>query len=150
MGQGNLSFSLVHWPHWRCVIANPLLEQGPIPRLVHGVVEYAAGIIFVAAPAVLDFHSTAAVAVSLAVGVLLLVLAAATEGPPGLVSAMTFEVHLVIDFLLASFLIAAPFIFRFSDRDDPTVLFIALGVLHLLVTIGTRFRRGASAARDGR
>jgi hypothetical protein len=37
-------------------------------------------------------------------------------------------------------LIAAPFLFGFSDESGPTALFIILGVAHLLVTIGTRFK----------
>ena len=122
-------------------MANPLLEQGPIPRLVHGAVEYVGGVICIAAPLVLDFESAAAIAVSLGVGILLLLLAATTEGPPGLVSGVNFEVHVVIDFVLALFLIVAPFVFGISDREAPTVFFVALGVVHLLVTIGTRFKQ---------
>ena len=37
-------------------------------------------------------------------------------------------------------LIAAPFLFGFSDESAPTAFFIVLGVAHLLITIGTRFR----------
>jgi hypothetical protein len=37
-------------------------------------------------------------------------------------------------------LVAAPFLFGFSGEGPPTAAFIALGVVHLLVTVGTRFR----------
>jgi hypothetical protein len=37
-------------------------------------------------------------------------------------------------------MIAAPFLFGFSREGAPTAFFIVLGVVHLLVTIGTRFR----------
>ncbi len=131
-------------------MANPFLEQGPIPRLVHGAIEYVAGVVLIAAPVVLDFESTASVAVSLGVGILLLVLAAATEGAPGLVNGVNLDVHVVIDFLLAVFLIVAPFVFGISDRDDPTAFFVALGVVHLLVTIGTRFKREPAAGSHTR
>ncbi len=112
---------------------------------MHGAVEYVAGVLFIAAPLLLNFESTAAIAVSLGVGILLLVLAAATEGPPGLVNGVNFEVHIVIDFVLALFLIVAPYVFGISDRGDPTVFFVALGVVHLLVTIGTRFKGETTA-----
>jgi len=37
-------------------------------------------------------------------------------------------------------LIAAPFLFGFSDESSPTAFFIIIGVSHLLITIGTRFK----------
>ena len=36
-------------------------------------------------------------------------------------------------------LIAAPFLFGFSDDGTATAFFIVLGVVHLLLTIATRF-----------
>ncbi len=50
-------------------------------------------------------------------------------------------VHGLLDYGLAALLIAAPFLFGFSDEGAATAFFIALGVLHLLITIGTRFER---------
>jgi hypothetical protein len=47
--------------------------------------------------------------------------------------------HVLFDVLLAAFLIAAPFLFGFSDEAAPTGLFIGVGVVHLHSTIGTRF-----------
>ena len=45
----------------------------------------------------------------------------------------------MIDFALAAVLIAAPFLFGFSDDGTATPFFIVLGVVHLLLTIATRF-----------
>ena len=45
----------------------------------------------------------------------------------------------MLDLVLAVFLIAAPFLFSFSDEGVATAFFIVLGVVHLLLTIGTRF-----------
>ena len=53
-----------------------MLRQGPIPRFVHGLVEYVAGALLIAAPFLLAFASNAAVAVSIVAGVLVLALAA--------------------------------------------------------------------------
>ena len=42
-----------------------VFKQGPIPAFVHGVVEYLAAILFIAAPFLFDFDEDAAVAVSI-------------------------------------------------------------------------------------
>ena len=117
-----------------------MLREGPIPRFVHGLLEYAAGVLLIAAPFVLAFDSDAAVAVAIVAGVLLLVVASSTDGPTSLVNQLPLAVHVLLDYVLAAALVAAPFLFGFSDEGAPTAFFIALGVLHLLVTIGTRFK----------
>lgn len=122
-----------------------MLRDGPIPRAIHGIIEYVAGALFVAAPFLFDYDSGYAVGVSIAVGVLLLVMAAATVGPTSLINSIQVTVHAAVDYALAVFLIAAPFIFRFNDEGAPTALFIIVGVLHLLVTIGTKFKEPTSA-----
>jgi predicted Kef-type K+ transport protein len=55
--------------------------------------------------------------------------------------------HVALDYVLALGLIAMPFIAGFSDETNPTVFFIAIGVLHLLITIGTRFRPAMDRGR---
>jgi hypothetical protein len=117
-----------------------LLRQGPIPRLLHGVIEYAAGVLLIAAPFLLGFKAGAAVAVSIVAGILVLVIAASTEGPSSLVNSIPLSVHVLLDYALAAILLASPFLFKFTDESAPTAFFIVLGVAHLLVTIGTRFR----------
>ena len=117
-----------------------MLRDGPIPRFAHGAVEYLAGVVLIVAPFVLAFEAGAATAVSIVVGVLVLVLAASTEGPTSLSDTVQIQVHILLDYALAVFLIASPFLFGYSDETAPTAFFIAIGVLHLLVTIGTRFK----------
>jgi hypothetical protein len=123
-------------------MANPLLREGPIPVWIHGVIEYVAGILFIAAPLLFDFDDSTATGVSVAVGILILIVAATTADPTGLVKAMTISVHVVLDFVLAVALIVAPFVLGFSDDTPPTVFFIVLGVAHLLITVGTKFETG--------
>ena len=48
---------------------------------------------------------------------------------------------MILDYVLAIALIAAPFVLDFTDDGAATAFFIALGVLHLLLTISTRFVR---------
>jgi hypothetical protein len=117
-----------------------MLREGPIPRFVHGMIEYVAAAALIAAPFVLSFDAGAATAASLIAGVLVLVVAACTDGPTSLVDQIPIVVHFTLDWALALALIAIPFVAGFSDETNPTVFFLALGVLHLLVTIGTRFR----------
>ncbi len=128
-----------------------MVTQGPIPRFVHGLIEYVAAVVLFAAPFVLSFDSNSAVAVSIIAGVVVLVVAASTDGPTSLVNQIPMPAHVVLDYVLAVVLIAMPFIAGFSNETNPTVFFIALGVVHLLVTIGTRFRReGTQQPRGSR
>jgi len=117
-----------------------MLRQGPISRFLHGAIEYAVGVLLIAAPFLFGFESGAAVALSVVAGVVVLAVAASTEGPSSLIDSIPIAAHVLLDFALAGVLIAAPFLFGFSDESGPTALFIILGVMHLLVTIGTRFK----------
>lgn len=123
-----------------------MLRQGPISSFIHGVVEYAAGALFVAAPFLFGFDADAATAVSIVVGVGILIVTASSDLPTGLAKAIPVVIHVVLDFVFAVVLVASPFLFGFSDESTPTAFFIALGVVHLLLTIGTRFLPGREAA----
>jgi hypothetical protein len=118
-----------------------MFKQGPVPAFVHGLVEYAAGILFIAAPFLFGFDADAATAASIAAGVLILIIAASTAMSTGLIASIPVHAHVVLDYILAILLIAAPFLFGFSGDGTATAFFIALGVLHLLLTIATRFVR---------
>ena len=122
-----------------------MLRQGPIPRFLHGAIEYLVGALLIAAPFLFSFESGAAVAMSIVAGVVVIAVAASTDGPTSLIDSLPISVHLLLDFALAAVLIASPFLFGFSDESAPTAFFLVLGVLHLLVTIGTRFK----PAKDG-
>ena len=116
-----------------------MLRQGPLSPFLHGVIEYVAGILFVAAPFIFGFESDAATAASIIIGIGLLVVAASSEGPTGLAKVIPVGIHVVLDFAVVAVLVAAPFLFGFSDEGTPTAFFIVLGLAHLLVTIATRF-----------
>ncbi len=116
-----------------------MFKQGPVPAFVHGVIEYLAAALLIAAPFLFSFDDDTATAVSIVVGVLLLIVTASTALPTGLIKSIPVQAHAMIDFLLAAALIASPFLFGFSDDGTATAFFIVLGVLHLLLTIATRF-----------
>jgi len=117
-----------------------MMRDGPIPLFAHGVIEYLGGALFIALPFLLGYDSGAAVALSIIIGVLLIAIAASTDGPTSLVNQIPRSAHVALDYLLAVMLIALPFLAGFSSETAPTVVFIAVGVAHLLITIGTRFR----------
>ena len=123
-----------------------MLRKGPIPAAVHGIIEYLAGVLFIAAPYLFDFDATRATTLSIAVGVIVLVVAAVSKGPTGLIDELPVPAHVVLDLVLAVFLIAAAFLFGFSEDGKATAFFIILGVTHLLLTIATRFVRTDAAA----
>jgi hypothetical protein len=118
-----------------------MFKQGPVPAFVHGLVEYAAGILLIAAPFVFSFEEDSATAVSVAAGVLVLIVAASTAMSTGLIKSIPVQAHVILDYVLAIALIAAPFVIGFTGDGAAAAFFIALGVVHLLLTIATRFIR---------
>ncbi|MDQ3849702.1 MAG: hypothetical protein M3296_03690 [Actinomycetota bacterium] len=124
-----------------------MLREGPIPRFVHGAIEYLAAALFIVAPFLFSFESDAATAASIVIGVLVLAVAASTDGPTSLVDSIPLAAHVLLDYALVAVLVAAPFVLSFSRESAPTAFFIVLGVVHLLLTIGTRFRPPADAGR---
>jgi hypothetical protein len=126
-----------------------VLHQGSIPRFAHSVIEYVAGIFLIVAPFLFDY-SGGPTAVSIVGGVLLIFLAAVSDGPLGLVPQIPVGTHAVIDLLLSALFIAAPFIFGFSDEGAPTAVFIAGGVVYLLISVGTRYLKEDQTLRQQR
>ena len=66
--------------------------------------------------------------------------------PTSLVGQLALTAHVTVDFVLAIFLVAAPFLLGFSDESAPRNFFMILGVVLLLMTIGTRFRERTEQA----
>jgi hypothetical protein len=118
-----------------------MFKQGPVPAFVHGLLEYVAGALLIAAPFLFSFDSDTATAVSIAAGVVVLILAASTAMTTGLIKSIPVHAHVILDYAVAVVLIASPFVFGFDDDSTATAFFIVLGVVHLLLTIATRFIR---------
>jgi hypothetical protein len=127
-----------------------VFKQGPLPAFAHGVIEYLAAALLIAAPFLFAWESGTATAVSIVAGVAVLIVTASTALPTGLIKSIPVQAHAVIDFLFALVLIAAPFLFGFSDDGTATPFFIVYGVVHLLVTIATRFVHDDRAQRRPR
>ena len=126
-----------------------MLRQGPIPRFAHSLVEYLGGAFLVISPFLFDFGGGAR-ATAIVAGVLLIFLAAISDAPLGLIPQIPGGAHIVFDYVLAALFIAAPFIFGFSDESAPTAVFIAGGVVFLLVAVATRYLKEDERLREKR
>ena len=116
-----------------------MFRQGPVPALVHGLLEYLLGALCLAAPFLFGFESGAAQAAAIVAGVVIIVLTASTALPTGLIKSVPVHAHVVLDYVIAALLIAAPFLFGFSDEAAPSAFFIIAGVALLLLAIATRY-----------
>jgi hypothetical protein len=116
-----------------------VIHNGPIPFFVHGALDYLLGALLIVSSFLLGFDSGAATAVSIIAGVGVLALAASTDGPTSVTSAIPVSVHILLDVGAAVLFIAAPFLFGFSDESAPTAFFLGLGVVEILLVIATRF-----------
>jgi hypothetical protein len=125
-----------------------MFKKGPVPAFVHGLLEYVAGVLLIAAPFVLTFDSDTATGISIAAGVVVLIVNASTAMSTGLVKSIPVAAHVMLDYVLAILLIASPFVFAFSEDDTATAFFLVLGIVHLLLTIGTRFIKAEPRARE--
>ena len=126
-----------------------MLRQGPLSARFHGLLEYVIGGFFIASPFIFGFDAAAAVAIGVVGGIVLILMAATAQTGPSLSGMVPVSLHVVFDVVLAVFLVASPFVFGFSDEAAPTGLFIGAGVVHLLVTIATRFLPAPSDATVG-
>jgi hypothetical protein len=128
-----------------------VFKKGPIPSLLHGLLDYGLGAFLIAAPFIFGFTADAATAVGIVAGVFLIVLAASTAWATGLIHSVPVVVHAMLDYVLAAVLIASPFLFVFSDDDGTATAFcIAAGVFGLLWAIATRYAPDPGSTGRGR
>jgi hypothetical protein len=124
-----------------------MVKQGPIPAFLHSLIEYVAGIGLIAAPLLLNYDSGAATAASIVLGVMVVFLVATTTSTMSLINQVPLSMHIVFDYVIAAVLIASPFLFSFSNESTPTAVFITAGVVYLLISIGTRYRKEETPER---
>ena len=126
-----------------------MFRQGPLPPLVHGLLDYLVGVALVAVPFAVGFDEGAATASSVALGVGLLIVAASTDLPTGFVHSIPRAVHVMLDYMIALALVAAPFVLGFSDDGTAAPWLIAIGVVQLMQTLATRFLRPKESGPRG-
>ncbi len=121
-----------------------MLRSGPIAFFLHGFFEYLAAAAGFAAPSLFGFGDAASTW-SYVVGVAFVVIALTADGPVRVTARIPLAVHVALDYLLAAVLVASPWLLGFDDQTAPMRWFVALGIAHLLVTMGTRYIPSGSA-----
>ena len=116
-----------------------------VPWVVHEAVEYAAAVLLVSAPFLFDFTSETAKWTSIALGVVVLVVALLSRGKLGVNDVLSSSAHMTLDFVLAAALVLSPFVLGFADDTRAVTFFVLLGVAHTAITVLTRFPTKQSA-----
>jgi hypothetical protein len=116
-----------------------MFKRGPVPPLVHGILDYVVACVLIAAPFVLTFEEDAATALAIGAGLAVLLLAAFTAWPAGIVKSIPVVAHAMLDYLLGILLIVSPFLLGFNEDDTASAFFVILGIGALLLTVATRF-----------
>ena len=123
-----------------------------VPRLsarTHGILDYAAVVWLAITPRVLAFGD-ASTGVSLTVSLVLLLMSVTTAYPLGLLKAIPFNLHLVVDLVLSAVLILSPWFFGFSPQDPGGSMVLWGGIVLLVGTLATRFETQASRRESRR
>ena len=116
------------------------MPRGPIPLKAHAALEPFVAVLLIAAPWIFGFDDVkSATAVSIAVGVLMLISGMATRWRLSLVKLVPLRTHFRMDLIFGVVLIVAPFVFGDSDRGDATRFLVIMGILELLTAVSTRW-----------
>src|SRR4051794_6431642 len=128
------------------------MPKGPIPLKAHAALEPIVAIVLIAAPWIFAFNDVgSATAVSIAVGVIMLISGMSTRWRMSLVKLIPLRTHFRMDLVLGTLLIVAPFVFGDSDRGDATRFLVIMGILELGTALSTRWDlREEVGPRDGR
>jgi hypothetical protein len=116
-----------------------MFKRGPIPPFVHGLLDYLLAALLIAAPFLITFDEDAATALSIAMGVAVLLLGAFTAWTTGIVKSIPPVAHAMLDYGVAALLIAMPFLLGFSGDGTASAFFVLSGVVILLLAVATRF-----------
>ena len=116
------------------------LRRGSIPLFLHGLAEYALGVLLIAAP-FSAFDSDTAKVISVLLGAAVIVIAWTTDYPTALFRRLPLDSHIVLDYVLAALLIASPFIFGFTEDGSAVAFFLIVGIGYLALSVMTRFRK---------
>lgn len=108
--------------------------------LVHGVLDYLLGALFIAAPFLFSFVSPLAQIISLAIGASVLLLSLLTRYPLGVLRVIPFPVHGAVEFVAALALIAMPWFAGFEGVPPARNFFVATGVALFAVWLTTDYK----------
>jgi len=109
------------------------------PR-AHGYVDYLVVLGFLAAPQLFDFPVAPQVA-CYAAGCLHLLVTAGTAAPFGLVRAIPFPLHGILEFAVSIVLVATPWLLGMSGDASVRTFFVGSGMFVLAAFLVTDYRR---------
>lgn len=104
---------------------------------LHGMLDYAAAVVLIAVPLMLNFQATSPLALwlSVAAGLLLIVYSLVTDYGLSLVKWIPFSTHLILDALAGAAFVVAPFLFGFEGLIR--WFYLANGAIVLLLVLVT-------------
>jgi hypothetical protein len=115
-----------------------------VPWVVHTAIEYVAALLLIAAPFLFGFERDTATWTSIALGVVVLLVAVLTRGPFGVTKSLAASAHATLDYVLAVVLVLVPFVLGFAGDTAAVTFFVLLGVAHAALSLLTRFPEKAS------
>lgn len=128
------------------IVAEPVCKEGltvsavrVLPWSLHVALEYLGGIFLVLSPFLLGFTDSSALPVLLGTGVVILAVAVLSRGRMGIAGFLPVKAQATVDYLLAFFLMVAPFAFGYRDRPDALVVSVMVGLGLLVVSLLTRY-----------
>jgi hypothetical protein len=106
---------------------------------LHGILDYAIALAFLAAPAWLGFSDTAA-SLSYIIGVTYIAAALLTKYPLGVIKMIPFPVHGVLETIMAACWIVMPWVFEYAADIAARNFYVISGVGLLLVALLTDYK----------
>jgi len=102
----------------------------------HGILDYAVAAALIAVPLLLDFAATsvAAAVISIAAGIGLVAYSLLTDYSAGVRDLIPWRVHLTLDAVAATALLAAPFVLGFDGVARAFYVTVAVAVLVVVAT----------------
>jgi hypothetical protein len=110
----------------------------PVSARVHGVIDYATVAAFLNAPMVFGFHGTPAAVAYWVAGIHLL-MTGCTDFPVGFFKWIPFRIHGVIELVAGLLMLAAPWVFGFTQDVAARNFFLAMGIIVLVVVALTDY-----------
>ena len=113
----------------------------PISATPHGVLDYLVGFLLLVAPWLFGFSDIApgATYTMVTLGIVVLGLSMVTDYPLGLIKAVPFPVHGVIETIGALFLLVSPWLVGFTEVDIARNLAIIAAIAYLAVVALTNY-----------
>jgi hypothetical protein len=129
------------------------MSNGPVSLRAHQLIEPVAALLLIVAPWLFGFSDNdTATALSIIVGVIVLLTGMSTRWRMSLVKLIPLRTHFMMDLGVGIALIALPFIAGFSDHGGATRFFVIAGALELGTALTTRWdeRQEMRPASSGR